>query len=265
MPLLPLPEATILVLIVTLVVLILTLWYHARIHAGRVPTRRPLRALDIMYAALGRGAETGKAIHLSPGAGTIGDRVTTAETVVGLLAAQRVANEAAFNGAPVLMSSGDAVAYLALRGVMRQAYQAAGQSQEYRSASVQLLAQQDQTAYATGVAAIYARQPFEASQLIGSFGQEYLLVGEEGTQRQVPQLVGSTSPVALPLMLLTTSNTLIGEEVFAAEAYLATTPTPQARLLTQDFLRTVVIILIVGGLVYSLLQPSIGLPPLPGL
>lgn len=265
MPLPPLSETTILVLIVALVVLILTLWYHARILAGHTPSRRPLAALDVIYAALGRGAETGKAIHLSPGAGTIGDRATTAETVAGLLAVQRVANEAAFNGAPVLVSSGDAVAYLALRGVVRQAYQGAGRSQEYQPDGVQLLAQQDQAAYAAGVATLYARQPFEASQLLGGFGQEYLLFGEEGAQRSVPQLVGSTSSVALPLMLLTTRDTLIGEEVFAAEAYLATTPTPQARLLTQDFLRTGVIILIVGGLVYNLLQPLLGLPPLPGL
>jgi hypothetical protein len=66
-------------------------------------------------------------------------------------------------------------------------------------------------------------------------------------------------------MLLSTPSALIGEEIFAAEAYLASDPVAQSRLMTQDGLRTVVIILIIGGFVYGLLQPSLGLPPLAGL
>jgi hypothetical protein len=265
MPLLNFPPQTILILIVALGVLILTLWYHARIRAGWTPFRRPLPALDLLWAALGRGAETGRAIHVSPGAGTIGNRATTAETVVGLLAVERVASEAAFNGAHILASSGDAVSHLALRGAIRQSYQQAGQGQDYHPGNVQLLAHDDSMAYAAGVAAIYARQQLEASQLLGSFGQEFLLLGEEGAMREVPQVMGSTSSAALPVMFLSSRSVLIGEEVFAAEAYLATIPAPQSRLLTQDFLRTLIILLIIGGLLYSLLQPTLGLPPLPGL
>ena len=40
-------------------------------------------------------------------------------------------------------------------------------------------------------------------------------------------------------------GTLIGEEIYAAEAYLARSPAPLARLLTQDALRTVIIIAII--------------------
>ncbi len=265
MPLLNFPLETILVLVVALGVLLLTLWYHARIRAGHKPFRRPLPALDVLWAALGRGAETGRAIHVSPGSGTIGNRATTAETVVGLLSVERVASEAAFNGAHILASSGDAVSHLALRGSIRQSYQQAGQGQDYHPGSVQLLAHGDSRAYAAGVAAIYARQHLEASQLLGSFEQEFLLLGEEGAMREVPQVTGSASAAALPVMFLSSRSVLIGEEVFAAEAYLATTPAPQARLLTQDFLRTLLILLIVGGLLYSLLQATLGLPPLPGL
>jgi hypothetical protein len=76
-------------------------------------------------------------------------------------------------------------------------------------------------------------------------------------------VAGATSSLALPLMLLTTPATLIGEEIFAAEAYVASPGPPQARLMTQDVLRTAVILLLIGGFVYSLLQPALGLPPLP--
>jgi hypothetical protein len=247
-----LPQPTLLLLIVVLLVIILTLLHHARAIAGKQPVRRrPLPALDLIWRALARGAETGRAIHLSPGSGAIGSRSSTVETVAGLLAAERVAGEAALNGAPLLASSGDAVAHLALRGTLRQAYQRAGLGQDYDSTNVQLLAHQDPIAYASGVSTLYSHQKLEASQLIGSFGQEFLLAGEVGAQSGVPQLAGATTTTALPLAYLSADSTLIGEEIYAAEAYLARTPAPQARLLTHDALRTVVILAIVILLVLS--------------
>jgi hypothetical protein len=240
-----LPQETLLLLIIALIVVGLTLWHHARALSGKRPiSRRPLPGLDVMRRALARGAETGRAIHLSPGSGAVGTRSGTAETVAGLLAAERVASEAALNGAPILVSSGDAVAHLALRGSLRQAYQRAGLGQDYDPVNVQLLAHQDPMAYASGVTTLYGRQKLEVSQLIGGFGQEFLLAGEVGAQRDVPQLAGATTTTALPLIYLTADGALIGEEIYAAEAYLARSPAPLARLLTQDALRTVVIVAI---------------------
>jgi hypothetical protein len=240
-----LPQETLLLLIIALIVVGLTLWHHARALSGKRPiSRRPLPGLEVMRRALARGAETGRAIHLSPGSGAVGTRSGTAETVAGLLAAERVASEAALNGAPILVSSGDAVAHLALRGSLRQAYQRAGLGQDYDPVNVQLLAHQDPMAYASGVTTLYGRQKLEVSQLIGGFGQEFLLAGEVGAQRDVPQLAGATTTTALPLIYLTADGALIGEEIYAAEAYLARSPAPLARLLTQDALRTVVIVAI---------------------
>lgn len=264
-----LPQNTILFLGFVLVVVALTWLHHARVSGGRLPVRRPLPALDTLRAALGRGAETGQAVHVSPGASALGaadgSRATAAELLAGLLVAERVAGEAALNGAPILLSSGDVVAHLALRGSVRQAYQVAGQAQDYDPARVQLLAHRDDLAYAVGVTTLHARQPLEASATIGGFGQEYLLIGEDGAQRGLPQVAGTTGSVALPLMMLTTPATLIGEEIFAAEAYLGPPGPAAARLLTQDVLRTAAIVLLLGGFVYGLIQPSLGLPPLPGL
>lgn len=249
-----LPQSTLLLLIVVLLVIILTLLHHARAVAGKRPiSRRPLAGLNVIWQALARGAETGRAIHLSPGSGAIGGRSSTVETVAGLLAAERVATEAALNGAPLIATSGDAVAHLALRGTLRQAYQRAGLGQDYDSTNVQLLAHQDPTAYASGVSALYGRQRLEASQLIGSFGQEFLLAGEVGAQTGVPQLAGAATTTALPLIYLTADGTLIGEELYVAEAYLTRTPAPQARLLTQDALRTVIIFAIIILLILSAL------------
>lgn len=240
-------------------VALLTLLHHARAISGKRPIeRRPLPAISIIRRALERGAETGRAIHVSPGSGAIGSRASTAATVAGLLAAERVATEAAFNGAPVLASSGDAVAHLAQRGFLRQAYQQAGFGQDYDPANVQLLAQQDPMAYASGVATLYGRQRLEASQMIGTFGEEFLLAGEAGALADVPQIAGATATTPQPLIYLTCAGALIGEEIFAAEAYLSRATAPQARLLTQDVLRTIVIIAILAVLVVVLVLRLLG-------
>jgi hypothetical protein len=240
-----LPPQTLTLLIITLLVVILMLLYHRRaLDAARPIARRPIAALELMRRALAYGAETGQSIHLSPGAGGVGSRATTAETIAGLLAAERVATEAALNGAPILASSGDAVAHLALRGTLRQAYQRAGFGQDYDPVNVQLLAHQDPMAYASGVTTLYGRQRLQASQLIGAFGQEFVLAGEVGAQRDVPQLAGATTTTALPLVYLAADGALVGEEIYAAEAYLARSSAPMGRLLTQDALRTVVIVAI---------------------
>ncbi|NWF80420.1 MAG: hypothetical protein HXY37_10285 [Chloroflexi bacterium] len=260
---------TILTLLVILVVVALIWLHHARALRGEVRPQRPLPAFETLRSALGRGAETGQAVHLSPGASTLGaadgSRATSTELVAGLLLAEQAANEAALRGAPILVSSGDIVAHLALRGAVRQAYQQAGQAEDYDPAGVQLLAHHDELAYASGVSTLYGRQPLEASAMIGGFGQEFLLVGEDGAQRNLAQVAGTTSSAGLPLMILTTPATVIGEEIYAAEAYLAPPGPAQARLLTQDVLRTAVIVLLVVGFLYTLIQPSLGLPPLPGL
>ncbi|MCS6841493.1 MAG: hypothetical protein RMJ54_10030 [Roseiflexaceae bacterium] len=250
------PLQTLALLLIVFFVVILTLLHHARaLDRRRTFYRRSLPALSALRRSLGSGAETGRAIHLSPGSGTVGARATAAETIAGLLAAERTATEAALSGIPVIASSGDAVAHLALRGALRQAYQRAGLGQDYHAANVQLLAQQDPMAYASGVTTLYGRQRFGASQLIGSFGYEALLATEAGAQSGMPQVAGATTSTALPLMYLTADGTLIGEEVYAAEAYLARAPEAQGRLLTHDALRTVVIVAIV---VLALWQLSVG-------
>ncbi len=57
---------------------------------------------------------------------------------------------------------------------------------------------------------------------------------------------------------------MIGEELFAAEAYLASSAAAQARLLTQDALRRVIVLLIVLGVIYQILArtPAFNLPAL---
>jgi len=255
--------------IIILVLVVALIWLHyARVQAGRVPERRSFPALEVLQAALARSAETGRPVHLSPGASTIGagegQRASTAELLAGLNIIGRAAEQAAAGGASIVVSSADAVAHLALRGMVRQSYRSFGQEQSFNARQIELWAHGDAMAYTAAVAAIYDRTPLEASLLTGAFGQEALLATETGVERMLPQVLGSTHPSALGLMAITTPHILIGEEIYAAEAYLTSTSIPQARLLTHDALRTVVIWLMLIAFGYGFIRIAFGWPVLAG-
>jgi hypothetical protein len=171
----------------------------------------------------------------------------------------RLAELAIRRGGSTIVTSGDIVNHLAVRGTLHRVYREAGQSHDYRATQAALVAHQAPIAYAAGVAARYRDQPIDMSVVVGEYGAEALLISEEGNRQRLPQISGTTSLSALPVLTLSTTATLVGEELFAAEAYLSDAASPKARLQTLDLLRFVVVLLIILAIVYRLLDATLGL------
>jgi hypothetical protein len=106
----------------------------------------------------------------------------------------------------------------------------------------------DRTAYAIGAQDIINQERVVANVMVGDLGEEYLLLGEAGAQREIAQMVGSSSVNTQPLMQATSEHALIGEEVFAASAYLTRRPAHVASLHLQDALKVVIAAAIVIGI-----------------
>jgi hypothetical protein len=81
--------------------------------------------------------------------------------------------------------------------------------------------------------------------MVGSFGDEYLLMGEAGARQGVHQVVGSADPQTLPFVYASADETLVGEEIFAGGAYTSRLPIQVASLLTEDLARWFVVLAIV--------------------
>jgi hypothetical protein len=141
---------------------------------------------------------------------------------------------------------------------VREAYRRTGLSAEYRGREPQLVAHQTPNAYAAGVAHRIAAEPMDANVVAGDIGVEGLLMTGEGAGR-IPQVAGATTLTALPGLLLSSDGALVGEELFAAEAYFAATPAPTARLLTHDMLRWTIVGLLVAGMAYQIINTAFGL------
>lgn len=255
---LPYSSDSVLLLLAALA-LLFTWLHHARVSRGNIPGFRPLAGVNDFARRAEELVEAGRPVHIATGASEPGAIGPTAASLASLTIVQRLAEVITRRGGRLIVTTGDITSLLAARGSLRQAYRRTGFAADYNAADAQLVAHQAPLPYAAGVASRYAVEPIDMSVVVGDYGAEALLIGEEGAERRIPQISGATTLSALPALALSTDAALIGEELFALEAYLSEEATPKARLLTHDALRWVVVLLIVLGVVYQIANLTLGL------
>jgi hypothetical protein len=95
----------------------------------------------------------------------------------------------------------------------------------------------DQFAYAAGVNGIMLREEPAACLYMGKFYAESLLLAETGNSIGAIQIAGTASPSQIPFFVTACDYTLIGEEFFAASAYLSQEPELIGGVKGQDTLK----------------------------
>jgi hypothetical protein len=240
---------------VLLAIPLLLLWFIVR-HGRRPPVLRPIAAWEALRRLVGRAIEEGKQVHLSLGRAGVGGEQTA--VVSAALDAQRpLAQEGAelnaLQGSPALVVTvADPLLMLAAQDGLYRAYRAQGYPASYDETQVQLIAP-DPLAYAVGAQDRIDDERTVANVMVGHQGDEVLLMGETGAQRDLLQVGGSDALNAQALLTATADHVVLGEEVFAAGAYLTRRPALIASLQVQDVLRAAAAIaILVGVLVKSL-------------
>jgi hypothetical protein len=94
----------------------------------------------------------------------------------------------------------------------------------------------------------------EANVMVGDFGDEYLLMGETAARRGAGHIGGTSHPNTLPFIYASAEETLLGEEIYAAGAYLQQKPTHLGSLMSQDAMRWLVFLIILVGIIFSSLR-----------
>jgi hypothetical protein len=210
---------------------------------------RPIRGYDAAKEGLSRAAETGRAVHTSPGTGGVrAGGTSTASTLAGMTIVESMARVSAITGAPVQATTNDAVAFALTENALRRGYQRAGWSTESESGA-RFLTHDDPLAYVAGAAEVVTQQKTSQAVVAGQFGPEVLLLLEAQRRSGASQTAGSSDPQAAALMFLAADHALVGEEIFASGAYLERRKSHVASLLSQDGLRWVVLLLIIAGFI----------------
>jgi hypothetical protein len=235
------------VLIATLAFMALVFWFIRRARLGQHLFIRRLAGLEAVDEAVGRATEMGKSVLYVPG---IGD-ISYISTIASLNVLGEIAKKTAQYGTKLQVPNYDPVVYTVAREVVKGAYTEVGRPDAYDPDSVFFLVQA-QMAYAAAVSGIMTREKPAANFLLGYFSGEALLLAETGSSTGAIQIAGTDMTTQLPFFVVACDYTLLGEELFAASAYLSREPLMLGALKGQDWGKFIFMIILVVATIVSL-------------
>jgi hypothetical protein len=235
-----------LVILVLLTAVIFT--YIEKARRGHKLYVREIAGLSAVDDAVGRATEMGRPVLYIPGIMDMDD----IQTIASMVILGRVASKVAEYGANLLVPNTRSVVMSVAQEVVKEAYLSVGRPDAFRKENINYLTD-DQFGYAAGVDGIMLRQRPAAIFLLGTFYAESLILAETGKSVGAIQIAGTAMVSQLPFFIAACDYTLIGEELFAASAYLSREPKLLGSLKGQDAAKLAIMILIVTGVLASTL------------
>jgi len=231
-------------LILTAIFIGMLLFFIVRARRGKDLFIRRISGLDALDEAVGRATEMGRPILYVPGLSTLADVATIAS--INILSG--VARKVAEYETRLIMPNFDPVVMTVAQEVVREGYMAAGKPDAYREQDV-FYVTSDQFAYVAAVDGIMVRDRPATNLYMGMFFAESLILAETGAMTGAIQIAGTDAVAQLPFFIAACDYTLIGEELYAASAYLSRAPLLLGSLKSQDWMKIIVAFCIVLGVV----------------
>jgi hypothetical protein len=231
-------------LILSLLMFGLVILYINAAKRGKRLYIRRIAGISAIDEAVGRATEMGKKIMYIPGIMSISD----IQTIASLSILSHVAKQTAIYGADIEVPNKDPLTFTAARETVKQAYMEAGRPDQFREDMVTYITY-DQFAYAAAVTGKMVREKPATNFLIGYFFAESLILAETGQSTGAIQIAGTAAPTQLPFFVTTCDYTLMGEELYAASAYLSREPILLGSIKAQDIAKAIIIVAIAVGIV----------------
>lgn len=224
------------------------LFYMGRAQSGKKPFVRRIPGIDAIEEAIGRATEMGRPVLYVPGIQDISE----IQTVQGLVILESVAKMTARYQTPITVPVAYPIPFTIAEEMVRGGYLAAGRPEQYDPNSVKFVSP-EQFAFAAAITGIMLRDRPAAHIFMGSFYGESLLLAETGYSTGAIQVAGTANVHQLPFFVVACDYTLIGEELYAASAYLSGEPKLVGSLKGADLMKIVVITTLVIGCVLETL------------
>jgi len=230
---------TVLVLVLVYSTIVLLTIYFAQ---RRDMYIRPIAGLEAVNEAIGRATEMGQPILYITGLSGVSDIATIAAMLIlGHLAKRTAAYET-----PIIVPCNDPIVMAVEREIVRDAYIEAGKPQNYNPENIFYITD-SQFGYVAAVDGIMVREKPAANFYMGYFYAESLILAETGSASGAIQIAGTDADTQLPFFITACDYTLMGEELYAASAYLSRSPLLLAQLKGQDIGKVVIIALLLAG------------------
>lgn len=220
--------------------LVITIWKR------RSPANlREIPAFKRLYRTLGLSVEDGTRLHISLGNGNLLD-VRAASALAGLAVLRIIAERTSVSDKPAVASAGDSALGLLTQDTLQAGYQAAGVDELYIPTMGRITGLSP-FGYAAGAMYISKNEDVSANIMVGNFSSEAALLAEASDRENVTMIGASDNLTGQAVLFANTQDALIGEELFAAGAYLNAGASHTASLTVQDILRWLVIAALLGG------------------
>ncbi len=226
--------------------LVITVW--KRNSPARV---RDIPALTRLYRMLGLSIEDGTRLHIVLGHGSLLD-ARGGSALAGLATLRIIAEKTSVSDMPAVASSGDPVLGLLTQDTMQAGYHAAGADELY-SPTTGRVTGLTPFGFAAGAMHISKNETVSTTIMLGHFGPESALIADSSDRENITLIGASDDLNGQAVLFANTQDTLIGEELFAAGAYLGAGASHVASLTVQDVLRWLVILVLLGGTAIKLL------------
>lgn len=213
---------------------------------------RTLTAYSALRRQIGMAVESGYPPFVTPGRGPLHTNAGPA-SIAGLHVLQSLTGMSRNGQLAPQVTVGSATLLPIAQDSFRSDADDGTQRQDGRD-NVQFIADESfPFAYAAGTADIIERGNVANSIAVGRFGAELALIGEAASRKELRQIMGSDDPSAIAIAIASTENSLWGEEIFVAGAYLHKSAWNMAAVRIQDVLRWLVIAALIGAAALHLL------------
>ncbi|UCD06256.1 MAG: fibronectin type III domain-containing protein [candidate division WOR-3 bacterium] len=232
-------------LIGVIVFCLIILYFIDQARRGKRLQIRKISGLDAVDEAVGRATEMGRPILYSMGIGLVDYIATIASfNILGEIAKKTGQYET-----PLIVPTSNPVVYTVAREIVKESYSTIGRPDLFDTDKVYFVTD-SQFAYAAAVDGVMLREKPAANFFIGYFKAESLIMAETGASTGAIQIAGTDQITQLPFFVTACDFTLIGEELYAASAYISKEPLLLGAIKGEDLGKIVILsVLVVASLV----------------
>ncbi len=236
------------IVVFTALFIFLILFFISQAKRGVKLFIRKIAGLTAVEEAVGRATEMGKPILYVPGLSTMDDVATLASLNI----LSEIGKTTARYSTNLIVPCADPIVYTVAREVVKESYTQAGHPDTFNPDSV-FFVTDDQFAFAAAVDGIMTREMPATNFFIGYFWAESLILAETGAATGAIQIAGTDAVMQLPFFITACDYTLMGEELYAASAYLAREPLLLGALKGQDYSKAFIIGVLIITSLFALL------------
>ncbi len=199
---------------------------------GRTLFIRRIAGIDALDEAVGRATEMGKPVLYLCGMLDLGEVSTIA--AVNILAG--VAKKVGQYQSRLLMPCRDPMVMTVAQEVVKESYMAIGRPEAYMAEDI-FYTTYDQFPYVASVDGIMLRERPATNIYMGYYFAESLILAETGAMSGAIQIAGTDAITQLPFFVVACDYTIIGEELYAASAYISRDPKLVGSIKGQDYMK----------------------------